>query len=228
VEEPGAEGASNELPWASVFDSAANMRALSAIQADGFRAASELVDRFVRMASAGVGVPGSMPSSATAAHQDQGDLFGATGLEPVVASWWSMVDQLMRVSAAGTEQSTAPSPPSLDLAIGRASGLLQMSTVAAGTATAELWLHNAGPLELGKIRLRCGELAAHDGARIGAEHVGFEPDLVPMPARSSRGVIVSVELGDDAQPGTYRGTLMADGQPDLWLPIELVVKPLLP
>ena len=44
---------SNDLPWASVFDSAANMRALSAVQADGFRAASELVDRFVRMAAAG-------------------------------------------------------------------------------------------------------------------------------------------------------------------------------
>ena len=42
---------SNDLPWASVFDSAANMRALSAIQADGFRAASELVDRFESAAS---------------------------------------------------------------------------------------------------------------------------------------------------------------------------------
>ena len=30
------------------------MRALSAVQADGFRAASELVDRFVRIAAAGL------------------------------------------------------------------------------------------------------------------------------------------------------------------------------
>ena len=53
---------SNDLPWASVFDSAANMRALSAVQADGFRAASELVDRFVRMAAAGL--DGSKSSAA--------------------------------------------------------------------------------------------------------------------------------------------------------------------
>ena len=35
-------------PWASVFESAAIARALSAIQAEGFRAASRIVDGFVR------------------------------------------------------------------------------------------------------------------------------------------------------------------------------------
>jgi hypothetical protein len=42
------DGTIDDLPWASVFDAAANARALSAIQAEGFRAASRIVDQFVR------------------------------------------------------------------------------------------------------------------------------------------------------------------------------------
>jgi hypothetical protein len=56
----------------------------------------------------------------------------------------------------------------------------------------------------------------------------FEPDIVPMPARSSRGVTVEVEIGDDVAPGSYRGTLLADGHPDVWLPIELAINSLVP
>src|SRR5690348_1693367 len=81
-------GMSSELPWSSVFEPKGNMRALSAIQADGFRAASELVDRFVRIAAAGLNenaTPASPPSDGPA------DLYGATGLEPFLTSWWAMV-----------------------------------------------------------------------------------------------------------------------------------------
>ena len=38
------DGAISDLPWASVFDPANNMRVLGEIQARGFRAATELVD----------------------------------------------------------------------------------------------------------------------------------------------------------------------------------------
>jgi hypothetical protein len=51
------DGSIADLPWASVFDPAANVRALSAIQARGFRAASEVVDRFVRITERGFGAP---------------------------------------------------------------------------------------------------------------------------------------------------------------------------
>ena len=50
-------GSIRDLPWASVFDPAANARALSAIQAEGFRAASEILDRFVGMATNGSNEP---------------------------------------------------------------------------------------------------------------------------------------------------------------------------
>jgi hypothetical protein len=226
-------GIGNGVPWASVFDSTANMRALSAIQADGFRAASELVDRFVRMASTGLnGTAGSMASPTSSPQEQSGDLYGATGLEPLVTSWWMTVDELLRAAAPRDDRGAAPVPASLDFANAQASGRLYLETVAPGTATSEVWLHNAGSVDMGKVRLRCSDLLAHDGALISAEMLRFEPDVVAMPARSSRGVSVEVEVdeveGQRVAPGSYRGTLLADGHPELWLPVELAIKPLLP
>ena len=43
---------------------------------------------------------------------------------------------------------------------------------------------------LGEIGLRCSDLLSHNGDVIKAGAVSFEPDPVPMPARSSRGAVV--------------------------------------
>ena len=51
-----------DLPWASVFDPANNVRALGAIQDRGFRAATDVVSRFVRMTDRGLGAV-SAPTS---------------------------------------------------------------------------------------------------------------------------------------------------------------------
>lgn len=229
MDTPDGGGTSNGLPWASVFDSGANMRALSAIQADGFRAASELVERFVRMASAGLNGTGSAPTPATphAAERDA-DLFGATGLEPLVTSWWAMADQFLRVAAPRNEHAAAPVAATLDLATAQANGRLHLETAAPGAATSEVWLHNGGPVDMGKVRLRCSDLLAHDGTVIPAHVMRFEPDIIPMPARSSRGLTVEVEVSEDYPPGSYRGTLVADGHPAIWLPVEVAIKPLAP
>jgi hypothetical protein len=220
---------SNDLPWASVFDSAANMRALSAIQADGFRAASELVDRFVRMAAAGLNGSESSAPPATPANGEPADLYGATGLEPFVTSWWATVDQFLRMSSPRRgEEPVEADTATLDFAAAQATGRLQLCTVAPGAATSEVWLHNRGPVDMGKVALRCSDLLSHNGRVIAARLMRFEPDIVPMPARSSRGVTVEVDIDEHVAPGSYRGMLVTDGHPDVWLPIELVVKPLLP
>lgn len=217
---------SNDLPWASVFDSAANMRALSAVQADGFRAASELVDRFVRMAAAG---PDGSKSSAPPADGEPTDLYGATGLEPFLTSWWAMVDQFLRIASPRREgEPVEADTATLDFAAAQANGRLQLSSVAPGAATAEVWLHNRGPDDMGKVALRCSDLLSHDGNLIAARLMRLEPDIVPMPARSSRGVTVEVDIDEHVAPSSYRGMLVADGHPDVWLPIELVIKPVLP
>lgn len=200
------------------------MRALSAIQADGFRAASELVDRFVRMAAAGLTASESPnPPGAT----DASDLYGATGLEPFVASWWAMVDQLLRVTSPRRATEAALSDKAtLDFATAQATGRVELHSVAPGAATGEVWLHNGGPVDMGKVALRCSDLLSHDGTVIPARRMRFEPDIVPMPARSSRGVTVQVDVDEHVAPSSYRGILLADGHPDVFLPIELVVTPL--
>jgi len=220
---------SNDLPWASVFDSAANMRALSAVQADGFRAASELVDRFVRMAAAGLNGSESSAPPAPRANDEPTDLYGGTGLEPFLTSWWAMVDQFLRISSPRREgEPVEADTATLDFAAAQATGRLQLSSVAPGAATAEVWLHNRGPDDMGKVVLRCSDLLSHDGNVIAARLMRLEPDIVPMPARSSRGVTVEVDIHEHVAPSSYRGMLVADGHPDVWLPIELVIKPVLP
>ena len=138
----GDDGTIDDLPWASVFDPAANARALSAIQAEGFRAASRIVDRFVRavapegnssfggqttepLSGAAVtnGHPAVDPNGAT-----NGNDAGATGvqeLERLTRAWWSMVGQLllrsMPVSARAGGQ-----PVSLDVSNADSKGAVNL------------------------------------------------------------------------------------------------------
>jgi hypothetical protein len=50
VTERDNDASVSDIPWAAVFDPALNIRALGEIQARGFRAATEVVNRFIRSA----------------------------------------------------------------------------------------------------------------------------------------------------------------------------------
>lgn len=223
------DGNINELPWASVFDPAANARALSAIQAEGFRAASELVDRFVRIAATGVGGGArsdarSTPSAASLTQDQRADLFGATDIEPLIRSWWSMVGQLLLDSVPRATDSPAADPATLDFSNSEAQGRLDLEATVPGTTTAEVWLHNRAAKDLGEVQLRCSDLLAHDGGVMASGAVTFIPAAVPMPGRSSRGIELKIEIPQEVQPGLYRGTLLVEGHPELWLPVALTVR----
>jgi hypothetical protein len=225
VDRANGDGNINDLPWASVFDPAANARALSAIQAEGFRAASELVDRFVRIATTGLNGKDRSATSATPFANDQrADLFGATDIEPLIRSWWSMVGQFLLAAAPRTADSAPADPAALDFSNAEANGRLDLRATAPGAATAEVWLHNRGAADLGQIQLRCSDLLAHDGAVIGSAAVRFDPAAVAMPVRSSRGVELKIDVPQGVQPSVYRGTLLAEGHPNLWLPVVLTVR----
>lgn len=223
---PGDDGAISDLPWASVFDPAINVRALGEIQARGFKAATELVDRFVRM-NFPDGVTRSSAETASSPTVEQDDTRNATKIpdpERLLASWKSIVGQLTQ-SLRGTPASNQTSTAAFDLMNDNASGQIALEAAEPGAVSTEVWLHNGGPTDMGKVRLRCNDLLAHDGTVIPAQMVRFKPDTVPMPARCSRGVTVEVDVADDLPPGCYRGTLLADGHPDVWLPIALTIKP---
>lgn len=215
-------GSINDLPWASVFDPAANARAFTEIQAEGFRAASQLVDRFVRIASTG----GRREYTAPQVHPGDGNGVpddASPELERLMRSWWSIAGQFLRGSERFAN-ATLTDRATLDLVSRDAGGALDVVAVAPGAASAEVWLHNRGESDLGEIRLRCSDLLCHDGGLINAAAVVFDPELVPMPARCSRGVAVRIEIAPEVVPGRYRGSVLAEGQPDLWLPVDVTVR----
>ncbi|MDT5368558.1 MAG: hypothetical protein QOC62_2989 [Mycobacterium sp.] len=214
------DGGIGEAPWASVFDPDANLRAVGEIQARGFRAASEVVDRFIRLAGNTGGAKAGLSSSEPeqTGNKQARESMGRD-VDRLVSSWESLMGQLVQ-SLRG---SPAPGFPTLDLTITDAHGVLSLQAVPGGRACSEVWLHNGGPKDLGEVKLRCSDLLRHDGGVVAAHSVRFEPDVVAMPARSSRGVCVEVDVAEDLPAGAYRGTLLAHDHPDVWLPVLLNV-----
>jgi hypothetical protein len=213
----------SDLPWASVFDPAANARAVSAIQADGFRAASELVDRLIRITRTGLnGTDWPTISTAPLTNEQRADIFGATDVAPLIRSWWSVLGQMLL--GADAPNPSAPDGPNVDLEMAECTGHLDLVATVPGTATAEVWLHNRGTTAFGDVTLHCSELLAHDGNVITSDNVRVDPPAVAMPPRSSRGIAVEVTVPQDIHPGTYRGNLLASAGSGLWLPVTIAVE----
>lgn len=218
-------GEMHDVPWASIFDPTANVRALTAVQAEGFRAASELVDRFVRMvATRPDGSAAAGRQSTPMSNEQRADLLGATDVEPLIRSWWAMAGQFLVGGASQTPAATASISPALDFTGSAATGRLEFETEAGESATAEVWLHNAADHDLGRIRLRCSELMADDGSVIESAACRINPKAIPVPGRSSRGVGITVKVTNKTKPGLYRGTILVEGRPELWLPVALTVR----
>ena len=215
------DGSIADLPWASVFDPAANVRALSAIQARGFRAATEVVDRFVRITERGFGAPTGPTDEAEPIGFDAPRI---PEIGRIVKSLQKAVTQLGD-SARGAAGAPSSEEPGLDLANSATTGEAYLEATEPGPTVAEVWLHNRGPTDMGKVRLRCSDLLSHDGAVIDSSAIRFEPDVVPMPGRCSRGVTMEVDVAQAHPVGCYRGTLLADGHVDVWLPVVLNIKP---
>ena len=208
----------SDIPWASVFDPALNIRALGEIQARGFRAATEVVNRFIRPADT-KSVDDSVNS--TQAPGDQAT--PPPDVDRVLQVWQRLATQAVE-SLRGAAQPRGE-VASVDIQQATSSGAVSLVASEPGAVSTEVWLHNRGADDLGKVRLRCSDLLAHDGALIESALVRFEPDTVPMLARCSRGVTVEIDVPDDTAAGNYRGTMLADGYPDIWLPVVLSVLP---
>lgn len=218
-------GDGNEVPWTSVFDSTANMRALTAIQAEGFRAASKLVDRFIVAAADSLNDHGGTGGARSAQSEDRrADLWGATDAEPLIKSWWTFVSRLSQgIAAPGDESPGAAGPPTLEFGESEAAGRLAVVAVQGSTAAADIWLHNLSTRDFGEIRLRVSELQSDRGSVVSSGATTLEPEIVQMPGRSGRGVEVRIKVGDSVPPGVYRGNLLTEGHANLWLPIALTV-----
>ncbi|MGA8328457.1 MAG: hypothetical protein WB777_04120 [Mycobacterium sp.] len=222
------DGTVNDVPWASVFDPAANARALSAIQAEGFRAASRIVDRFVN--AVGPSANGEAAGTSADAVEDnpavdgRGAVDGLGEFERFTRAWWSMAGQFLLRSMPTTATAPGSGSVSLDVNSPNGAGSVSFDAAVGGSASAEVWLHNRGADDRGDVRLHCSDLLSHDGNVVRASAVDIDTDVVTMSRRSSRGVAITIDVGAEIRPGVYRGTLLAGGHPDLWLPVVLTVR----
>lgn len=201
----GEEGSLGDLPWASVFDPAANSRALSAIQAEGFRAASQIVDRFVRLA----------PTDGEAATTEPRP--GAPDLEQLTRAWWSVAGQFLLGGGRARDAE-------LDLSSPEGQQVVVLESATPGRGATVVWVHNRTDRDFGRMQLRCSELLARSGAVISSREVTFDPAVVEMPPRCSRGIAVALQVSDSTLPGVYRGTMLVDADDSLWLPVVLTVR----
>ena len=192
-----------------VFDPIAGMRAVADIQAEGLRAAGELLER----------VLGAEPNGDGARDRPPADDYNA-----LAAAWAEM---FRRFAAAMTLPGR---PDAVTVAIDTAGVGPQVRLVLRGpddtkSGVTEVWLHNGTFGAVGPVALSCGELCDADGEVLAGAGVEFEPRQVPLlPARSSRAVVVSLVANGPLRAGTYRGTIQASGAPSLWLPFEVTIE----
>ncbi len=218
------DGGVGDIPWASVFDPAVNMRALSAIQARGFRAATEVIARFVR-STGGQTEFGRGPSKDAGDRDDGIDPLGPPMYEDNaqrLESWWQpLAGQLL---GKLSDEARPSGPARMDLSEQRADGNLELAATVGGNASVEVWLHNGGPDSFGQVRLHCSDLWAHDGARIGSASVLIQQPELPIRARTSVGSVLEITVPLNVLPGWYRGMLFAQGHPLVWLPLCVEVR----
>ena len=119
------------------------------------------------------------------------------------------------------EQAMERSPRSA----GAADGALRLGPAARGTTTAaEAWLHVLDGPPASAARVHASDLVAHHGDRLSGELVTTSPSMLDTAAsRTSVAVAVSVAVPDGIRLGTYYGHLLADGLPEVVLPIVVEV-----
>jgi hypothetical protein len=184
------------------------------IQAEGLRAAGDLLERVLGSES---GPPAARAASPASEYQ------------AFVDAWIEVLRQTFAGLAQPPAGETLTVPvepngigPPLRLAMGPASETRGRS--------AEVWLHNGSGSAVGPVAFRCGELSDAQGELLAGVEVRFDPaEVEVMPPRSSRAVTVSLAgdgLAGEGPPGvgTYRGTIQARGAPGVWLPLEVVVE----
>jgi hypothetical protein len=205
-----ANGRDGPAHSARAFDPIAGMRAVADIQAEGLRAAGDLLER----------VLGSEPDGGGPRERRPADDYGA-----LAAAWAEMFRRFASAIALPGQ------PDAVTVAIDTAGAGPQVRLVLRGpddieSGVTEIWLHNGTFSAVGPVALSCGQLCDSDGEVLGGAGVQFEPRQISLlPARSSRAVVVSLVSSRPLRAGTYRGTIQASGAPRLWLPFEVTIEP---
>jgi hypothetical protein len=219
---------------------ATGVQALVDVQRRGLLAAGDLVDRLIRSVDGDGDERGGrredVPAGAAAARPQGGPSPAVGATEDLMRLWVDVVrlglDAFGQFLAPGAGAGVRTGQASVDLATGASTGVVRLEVVRRSPSSdadggravgggVEVWLHNGTGQAYAGLALHCGDLRASDGGALPSTTVQFDPHVLDLPARSSRGVVVSVDA--DVPPATYRGVILATGVPDVWLPIEVAV-----
>jgi hypothetical protein len=225
---PGDGTGATGRPWASLFDPVANARALADIQAQALRAAGEVVERLARLSD---GSETRSPADGNAGTASDGDTPPARDAANLLEAW---IELLQRASKSFTGASSGERGSNardderveVDLDTDSTTALVRLEVDGSGAVrvgTAEVWLHNGTAESVGPLTFLSGELRSPDGDPLAATLACDPAQIDVMPARSSRGVALTVAKEGALRPGTYRGLIQVQGAPQVWLTVEVVV-----
>jgi hypothetical protein len=194
---------------------------LTDVQRRGMDAASQVINRFIDV----LGVEPPPPPASADTEPVNNHVPDFAQLRTSVARALDLYTDVVRRSfesyADLMEQTLRARGVQLGAAEEAPTGLLVIQGPAGAQATGIVWLHNTTNLRA-SATLRLTDLTAHDGLVVPACASSFEPGAVNIGPGASVSARLALMLGD-AEPGVYRGHVLAGGLPDAALPVRLVV-----
>jgi hypothetical protein len=203
--------------WVDALDPVENLRALANVQDFGRLAAEELADRLL----AGRDGRDGAPTGAAASEAELDQLVRRFQAEAIRAgdTWANFIDLFATLvgvlSRLPGRAGPAPGPAPVALA-----------ATPGAEAAAVFYVHNTSATAVGGVRPHCAPLRSHLGDELAADAVRFDPEAVdPLPPRGSCGIEVRCLVPPGAAPGTYVSVILVSNVPELYLPLQVTVKP---
>ena len=224
-----ASGGEGQDPFTA--GSAEAARLAREVQIFGFDAARSVVDRFAAIfdqftstmgdrGAARDGAQGSAPPFRLRADPG-GYRRLQTDVQRAADSYFAVLGQLNELALQYFDTSRFDAGP------GRVADGLDLPAVApGGRSSARLWLHNTTSAAAVGLRPWIPSLVNHAGGSLPADAVTFVPAGVDhLDADSSIAIVVVLDVGDDALPGTYHGQILIERLPDVVYPLSVHVRP---
>lgn len=188
----------------------------------GFRAASEVVERFISSMSqtdpavvdpAETRTPGGQRA---AFRQLRADLARA------VDANLDLVRRAFDLYAGAVDRLLGSEPSAHN--DGEGSHLRLPPVLAGHRASSTLWVHNTTSSASSTLRLRATDLVSSHGESIGADGFEFDPAEIDIaPPNSSVAIAVTLTIDPAAVPGRYRGYVFVPDLPDEFMTVEVDV-----
>ena len=205
-------------------------RLVQEVQNLGFEAARTMVQRFGEIFAqfaAGNGGPGAAGTSGGAGGSPVPGFSGSTrsaqtlqsDMQRAADSYFALMCQLNEAGLRFLDTARWWPPP-----VAEQSDLRLPDVAPGGRVSAKLWLHNTTASAAVNLRPWSPGLASHTGALLPTPVVTCAPSRIDrLDPDTSREILVTVAVGEDAAPGAYHGQLLVDGLPDVVFALRIAV-----